>query len=161
MEEKLGRYDGDLCPNCGHPRRQGELCSRCHVHVARIGIGAAAESRLTRARLQISLQRHPHVCCIPADGKGHCIHCDTGYFCPGCGHDGMQTIGPDQKETKLPGHFLLRCPKCGSKKWIHWIEYDLTCPRCGNKYAFGTYTKSLERIIQCPDCGVMPRGEAA
>ncbi len=155
MEDSWGKYDGDPCPNCGHPRKQGGLCSQCHACVVRVGIGAAAESRLTRARLQISPQHHPHVCAIPADGKGHCVHCDTGFFCQRCGHNGMQT-----REMKPP-YFVLRCLICDWEKHVHWIKYDLACPRCGNKHAFGTYTKSFERIIQCPDCGVVPRGEAA
>lgn len=155
MEDKLGGYDGDPCPNCRHPRKQGEFCPRCRTSVVRVGVGTLDIVPLTRARLQISLQRHPHVCSIPADGKGHCVHCDTGFFCQRCGHNGMQT-----KDMKPP-HFVLRCPICSWEKFIHWIEYDLFCPRCGNKHAFGAYTKLLERIIQCPDCGVVSGGEAA
>lgn len=155
MENKLGVYDGDPCPNCGQPRKRGELCPRCRTSIVRVGVGTPDIVPLTRARLQISPQRHPHVCGIPTNGHGHCVHCDADYICQRCGHSGMQT-----KDMKPP-YFILRCPVCKWENPIHWIEYDLPCPRCGNPHTFGTYTKSFERIIQCPDCGVMPRGEAA
>lgn len=97
-----------------------------------------------------------HKSCISSPhGPDHYGHCDTTFICPECGHHGMRT-----KDTQPP-FFVLCCPNCGSEKWIHWIEYDLGCPRCGNEHAFGTYTKLFERIIQCPVCGPVSRGEAA
>lgn len=156
MDKKMGVYDRDPCPNCGYPRKQGELCPRCRTSIVRIGVGMSNDVSSTRARLLISPQCHPHTCGIPASGKGHCVHCDTGYICPTCRHNGMQT---KDRDPKKPAHFILRCPKCGCEKSIHWIEYDIKCPRCGNPHAFGTHTKLLEPIIKCPDCGDVLRNE--
>jgi hypothetical protein len=111
--------------------------------------------RPTREMVVPSWKSTGHVCVASDRGPGHCGHCDTDFTCQGCQHKGMKTKGCQ------PPHFILRCPVCDWEKWIHWIEYDLACPRCGCKNAFGTYTKSFERIIHCPDCGVVPRGEAA
>lgn len=156
MEDPRGKHEGDPCPNCGHPRRRGGLCPRCHTRVVRRAPSADSDRPTSEMPVipQFKLQRR-HVCGIPPSGRGHCVHCDTGYTCPGCGHRGMQT-----KECKPP-YFILRCPVCGREMKIHWIKYDLTCPRCGKEGAFGTYSKLLEPIIQCPDCGPSPKKWAA
>ncbi len=105
-----------------------------------------------------SWQPNGHACVQSAEKDGRCGHCDTGYICPHCGHHGMQTVKDD---PRVPAHFVLRCPVCNTKRYIHWIEYDVKCPRCGREDAVGTHTKTFERIIRCKDCGEIPRGEAA
>jgi hypothetical protein len=163
MEDPRGKYDGDPCPNCGGPRRVGKPCPRCTAGPFTAAVARSLRQQLADLdrptsempvipRFRLSGQ---HVCSIPQSGHGHCVHCDTGFVCQRCQHKGMRTT------NCKPPHFILRCPVCDWEKWIHWIEYDLACPRCGNEHAFGTYTKSFERIIECPDCGVVPRGEAA
>jgi ribosomal protein S27E len=73
----------------------------------------------------------------------------------------MQTIGPNPKEPKMPGHFLERCPSCRAKKWVPWIAYGVLCPKCDEEIAFVVYSASFELITKCPKCGVVPKDEAA
>lgn len=156
-EDPRGKYEGDPCPNCGHPRGLGKLCFQCHAQVVR-GVSHGSDCP-TREMPVIPRSRRGgrHVCIVSSRGPNLCGHCDTPFTCPNprCGHKGMQT-----KDCKPP-YFILRCPDCGQEAKIHWIEYDLVCPRCGHEGAFGTYSRLLEPIIQCPDCGVSPRDEAA
>lgn len=155
-EDPRGQYEGDPCPNCGYPRKLHEICLQCHAQM--LHRKSAIHDRSTSEMIIPSWKPTGHICITSPRGAGHCGHCDTGYICPVCRHNGMQTKDVDHKK---PAHFILRCPGCKHEESIHWIEYDLVCPRCGRGDAFGTYTRSLEPIIQCPACGVSPCGEAA
>jgi hypothetical protein len=152
MEDPRGKYEGDPCPNCGYPRDLGKLCPQCHAQMFR---GRSARLDSSTREMPVIPRPTGHVCFTSDRGPGHCGDCDTAFICPACKHNGMQA------RRCQPPNFILRCPGCGHEKSIHWIEYDLRCPRCGREDAFGTHTRSFERIIQCPNCGVSPRGEAA
>lgn len=154
MEDPRGKYDGDPCPNCGHPRKRGGLCFQCHAALVRLP--KSDPNRPTSEMPILPICRsNSHSCVVSGDGTDRCGHCDTAYICQRCQHKGMRT------KSMKPPYFVLVCPVCNWEKHIHWIEYDLKCPKCGRDDAFGTYTRTFERIIKCPGCGDIPRGEAA